>query len=57
MPKILQVVTYRSISDDAKLAAYAELAGPAMKGLPVVSFSPAACPLPCVKKAPKPAPS
>lgn len=31
MPKILQVVTYRSISNDAKLAAYAELAGPAMK--------------------------
>ena len=31
MGKVLQVVIYRSISDEKKLAAYAELAGPAMK--------------------------
>ena len=31
MSKVLQVVIYRSISDEAKLAEYAELAGPAMK--------------------------
>ncbi|PQM55034.1 MAG: DUF1330 domain-containing protein, partial [Rhodobacteraceae bacterium] len=30
MTKVLQVTIYKSISDDAKLAAYAELAGPAM---------------------------
>ena len=30
MPKIIQVVTYKSISDDEKLAAYAKLSGPAM---------------------------
>ena len=30
MTKVLQVTIYRSISDDAKLASYAELAGPAM---------------------------
>mgnify|MGYP001422330942 CR=1 FL=1 len=44
MPKILQVVIYKSISDQEKLGAYAELAGPAMekagakflaRGLPV----------------------
>ncbi len=31
MPKILQVVTYKSTTDEDKLAAYAELSGPAMK--------------------------
>ena len=31
MSKVLQVVIYKSISDETKLAAYAELAGPAMK--------------------------
>ena len=31
MSKILQVVIYKSISDEEKLSAYAELAGPAMK--------------------------
>ena len=31
MSKIYQVVIYRSISDQTKLAKYAELAGPAMK--------------------------
>ncbi len=31
MSKIYQVVIYRSISDETKLAKYAELAGPAMK--------------------------
>lgn len=31
MPKILQIVTYKSITDEDKLAAYAALAGPAMK--------------------------
>ena len=31
MNKILQVVIYRSVSDEKKLAKYAELAGPAMK--------------------------
>ena len=31
MSKILQVVIYKSISDEKKLSAYAELAGPAMK--------------------------
>ena len=31
MPKILQIVTYKSITDEEKLAAYAALAGPAMK--------------------------
>ncbi len=31
MPKILQVVTYKSINDEDKLAAYAKLAGPATK--------------------------
>jgi uncharacterized protein (DUF1330 family) len=30
MSKILQVVVYRSISDEKKLAEYAKLAGPAM---------------------------
>ncbi|MGC6484694.1 MAG: DUF1330 domain-containing protein [Candidatus Puniceispirillales bacterium] len=30
MSKILQIVTYKSISDDEKLAAYAKLSGPAM---------------------------
>jgi uncharacterized protein (DUF1330 family) len=30
MPKAYAVVTYRSVSDPAKLAAYAELAGPAV---------------------------
>ena len=31
MSKVLQVVIYKSISDEEKLSAYAELAGPAMK--------------------------
>ena len=31
MAKVLQVVIYTAISDDAKLAAYAKLAGPAMQ--------------------------
>ena len=31
MPKILQVVIYKSISDQEKLREYTELAGPAMK--------------------------
>ena len=31
MSKVLQVVIYKSINDEEKLAAYAELAGPAMK--------------------------
>ena len=31
MTKILQVVIYRSIGDEQKMAEYAELAGPAMK--------------------------
>ena len=31
MTKVLQVVIYKSISDENKLASYAELAGPAMK--------------------------
>ena len=31
MSKVLQVVIYKSINDEKKLAAYAELAGPAMK--------------------------
>ena len=44
MNKILQVVIYKSVSDEKKLAKYAELAGPAMikagakflaRGLPV----------------------
>tara|TARA_B100001094_G_C17721053_1_gene571987 strand:+ start:243 stop:533 length:291 start_codon:yes stop_codon:yes gene_type:complete len=30
MTKVLQVTIYKTISDEAKLAAYAELAGPAM---------------------------
>jgi hypothetical protein len=30
MPKVYAVVTYRLISDPAKLAAYAKLAGPAV---------------------------
>jgi uncharacterized protein (DUF1330 family) len=30
MPKVYAVVTYRSISDPEKLAAYAKLAGPAV---------------------------
>ena len=44
MPKVLQVVIYTSVSDEAKLADYAVLAGPAMmakgarflaRGLPI----------------------
>ena len=31
MSKVLQVVIYKSISDEEKLSAYAQLAGPAMK--------------------------
>ena len=31
--KIYQVVIYKSISDEEKLAKYAALAGPAIKGL------------------------
>jgi uncharacterized protein (DUF1330 family) len=31
MAKVLQVVIYTAISDEAKLAAYAKLAGPAMQ--------------------------
>ena len=31
MAKVLQVVIYTAISDDAKLTAYAKLAGPAMQ--------------------------
>ena len=31
MTKVLQVVIYKSISDEVKLASYAEIAGPAMK--------------------------
>ena len=31
MAKVLQVVIYTAISDEAKLAAYARLAGPAMQ--------------------------
>ena len=39
MSKILQVVIYKSISDEGKLAAYAELAGPAMKAGVAVFFT------------------
>ncbi|MEV0428439.1 DUF1330 domain-containing protein [Micromonospora sp. NPDC050495] len=31
MPKAYWITTYRSISDEAKVAAYAELAGPALR--------------------------
>lgn len=31
MPKAYWITTYRSISDDRKVAAYAELAGPALR--------------------------
>ncbi|MET8907833.1 DUF1330 domain-containing protein [Micromonospora sp. NPDC004551] len=31
MPKAYWITTYRSISDDKKVAAYAELAGPALR--------------------------
>jgi len=31
MPKVLQIVTYKSISDPDKLAAYAKLSAPAMQ--------------------------
>ncbi|MFI2651051.1 DUF1330 domain-containing protein [Micromonospora fulviviridis] len=47
MPKAYWITTYRSISDDKKVAAYAELAGPALRaaggtflarGLPAHAF-------------------
>ena len=38
MPKAYAVVTYRSVSDPEKLAAYAELALPAVKPLGPVSL-------------------
>lgn len=47
MPKAYWITTYRSISDDKKVAAYAELAGPALsaaggtflaRGLPSYAF-------------------
>ena len=37
MPKAYGVVTYRSVSDPEKLAAYAKLAGPAVASFGVVS--------------------
>ena len=33
MSKVLQIVTYKSISDDEKLAAYAKLSAPAMQSM------------------------
>ena len=33
MSKVLQIVTYQSIADDEKLAAYAKLSAPAMQAM------------------------
>lgn len=33
MSKVLQIVTYKSIDDDEKLAAYAKLSAPAMQAM------------------------
>ena len=37
MGKVIQVVVYKSVSDEAKLAKYAELALPAMKAAGVLT--------------------
>jgi hypothetical protein len=56
MPKAYAVVTYRSISDPEKVAAYAKLAGPAVAYFGLVSLL-AALPQSPVNKGLKSAPS